>query len=206
MDEAKEFVGESERAAIERAASYFGVPTERLDARVISEKISISGLAGRVVVIASVKEAPVELGAVGEFVSGVLERMHLGSRVRVEEREDDGVTLVTLGGEGARELARDEGRVLAALSHLAARAAQKLVGPEARARVVAAGGGSGEERLEKLARARAEEVLQSGKPVELQPMGSRERWVVHNALKGMKGLRTESVGQGRDKRVKIAPV
>jgi spoIIIJ-associated protein len=206
MDEAKEFVGEDRQAAIERAAGYFGVPTERLDVRVVSETVPISGLGGRVMVIASVREEPVELGAVGDFVSGVLERMRLGGRVRVEEREEEGVTLVTLGGEGAREVARDEGRLLAALSHLAARAAQKLVDPEARARVVVAGGGSGEERLEKLARARAEEVLQSGKPLELQPMGSRERWVVHNALKGMKGLRTESVGQGRDKRVKIAPV
>jgi predicted RNA-binding protein Jag len=36
-------------------------------------------------------------------------------------------------------------------------------------------------------------------------LNSRERWVVHNALKDVSGVSSESVGDGRLKRVKIVP-
>jgi predicted RNA-binding protein Jag len=37
-------------------------------------------------------------------------------------------------------------------------------------------------------------------------MNSRERWVVHNALKDERGVRSESEGEGPRKRVRISPV
>ncbi len=36
-------------------------------------------------------------------------------------------------------------------------------------------------------------------------MNSRDRWVVHNALKELEGVESQSVGEGRLKRVKIYP-
>ena len=36
-------------------------------------------------------------------------------------------------------------------------------------------------------------------------MNSRERWVVHNALSDEKGVRSESEGEGRMRRVKLVP-
>jgi predicted RNA-binding protein Jag len=36
-------------------------------------------------------------------------------------------------------------------------------------------------------------------------MSSRERWIVHTVLRTIAGVRTESVGEGRLKRVKIVP-
>jgi predicted RNA-binding protein Jag len=61
-----------------------------------------------------------------------------------------------------------------------------------------------EARLEDQARAAARSVLASGEPEFLPAMSSRERWVIHNALKDERGVRSESVGEGRERRVKIA--
>ena len=61
------------------------------------------------------------------------------------------------------------------------------------------------DRLEEMARSRAQEARSSGREVVLPPMDSRERWIVHNTLKTVSGIRTESVGAGRVKRVKILP-
>jgi predicted RNA-binding protein Jag len=49
-------------------------------------------------------------------------------------------------------------------------------------------------------------VARTGKALDLPPMGSRERWVVHNALKDRSGITTSSVGEGRQKRVRIEPL
>jgi hypothetical protein len=62
-----------------------------------------------------------------------------------------------------------------------------------------------EQRLEADARQAAESVRATGEAKVLQSMSSRERWVIHNALKDEQGVRSESVGEGQDRRVKIAP-
>jgi spoIIIJ-associated protein len=205
--EFKEFVGDDAEEAAERAARHFGVPVERLDLRRISDRLDIAGLGGRAVVLASVREEQAALGPAGDFVRGILQRMDLPGRVRVDEAQVGGETVVTLSGDGVRDLRRGDGRNIEALSHLADRAAQKLIGEEAVARVTLAAEAAspGDSRLEALARAKADEVLRTGKALELQPMGSRERWVVHNALKDKSGLTTSSVGEGRQKRVRIEP-
>ncbi len=59
--------------------------------------------------------------------------------------------------------------------------------------------------LEKLAHESAAEVTRTGQPVVLRPMNSKERWVVHNVVNETPGLRSESEGEGRMRRVKIEP-
>jgi predicted RNA-binding protein Jag len=48
-------------------------------------------------------------------------------------------------------------------------------------------------------------VTKTGEPVLLRPMNSKERWVIHNVVNETAGLRSESVGEGRMRRVKIEP-
>ena len=59
--------------------------------------------------------------------------------------------------------------------------------------------------LEKLAHESAAEVTRTGQPVVLRPMNSKERWLVHNVVNETPGLRSESEGEGRMRRVKIEP-
>jgi spoIIIJ-associated protein len=63
----------------------------------------------------------------------------------------------------------------------------------------------GEERLLAAVKALAENVLESGEPRETDPLNSRERWLVHNALREVAGVKSESTGDGAEKRVKIMP-
>jgi predicted RNA-binding protein Jag len=79
---------------------------------------------------------PGRLGPVGEFVTGILERMKVRDVVASEKESDDGEIIVTVGGRGITALAEREPRVVAALSHLAHRAAEALVeGDDAAAQV-----------------------------------------------------------------------
>ena len=59
------------------------------------------------------------------------------------------------------------------------------------------------EELRMTARVAAERVMLSRQPFQLNPMSSRERRIVHLALKDMPGVRTESVGTGEERHIVI---
>jgi spoIIIJ-associated protein len=61
------------------------------------------------------------------------------------------------------------------------------------------------EELRMTARVAAERVMTSRQPFQLNPMSSRERRIVHLALKDMPGVRTESAGAGEDRHIVIHP-
>jgi spoIIIJ-associated protein len=205
--ELKEFVGETVEAAAERAAAHFGVPRSRLRVQVLSSKLDIRGLAGASMILASRGAEPTQanLGPVGEFAAGLLERMRVPGRSSVEESKEEGTIVLTLRGEGVSELARRNDFFLPSFTHIVERAAAGSEGEEARVRVELGFDDPAEVRLESLARARAEEVVRTGTPASLDPMNSRQRWIVHNALRNIPGVRSESMGDGRLKRVKIVP-
>lgn len=62
-----------------------------------------------------------------------------------------------------------------------------------------------EEYLTKYARRAAEEVRMTGQAMELTPMKAFERRIIHMTLKDDEDVKTESVGEGRDRRLKILP-
>lgn len=76
-----------------------------------------------------------ELGPVGEFVAGILERMKLTGVAVTETETEEGDIIITLDGKAITSLNDREPRFAAALSHLAHRAAEMLVDEEAAARV-----------------------------------------------------------------------
>jgi predicted RNA-binding protein Jag len=39
----------------------------------------------------------------------------------------------------------------------------------------------------------------------MRDMNSRERWVVHNTIRDIEGVRSESIGEDPSKRVKVLP-
>lgn len=59
--------------------------------------------------------------------------------------------------------------------------------------------------LRLMAETAAERVEHSGAPFELSPMNSRDRRLVHLALKGRSSVRTESDGAGAHRRIVIHP-
>ena len=61
------------------------------------------------------------------------------------------------------------------------------------------------EELQMAARAAAEKVRRTGAPYRFAPMSSRERRIVHLALREEKDLRTESDGEGGRRSVVVYP-
>ena len=217
IDDLREFVAPDVDGAVDKAAKHFGVPSDRLAFAVLSGRMPISGVGTRVLLLASVREELAQVGPAGEFLVGVLERMQVGGPIKVEQSEEEGQILLRIRGGRTRELTRRDPKVQGALAHLATRAAQR-VDPEATVRIDVGGdphaggdphvGGDtgGEERLEELARSKARQAQAQGREVLLAPMSGRERWIVHNTLKSVPGIQTESVGEGRHKRIKILPI
>jgi spoIIIJ-associated protein len=130
--------------------------------------------------------------------------MGLGGRIRIDEYESEGEIVLRVVGNRLRDLLRRDTRVQSALAHLVARAAERTR-EDAVVRLEMEGEDSSEAKLEELAQTKARDALSQRKEVVLPPMTSRERWIVHNALRTIAGVRTESVGEGRLKRVKIVP-
>ena len=60
--------------------------------------------------------------------------------------------------------------------------------------------------IKRLTEQKAQEVLMKGVPEVLPPMGSFERFVVHDYLKDRDGIKTESYGEGKDRHIAIQPL
>jgi spoIIIJ-associated protein len=115
--------------------------------------------------------------------------------------------LADLDGKDKEILLARSGEVLKALEHLAFR----VLGlePAFHDRIHLDSGGYRALRFEELkmtAKVAAERVQASRQSFQLNPMSSRERRIVHLALKDIPGVRTESIGTGEERQVVIHAV
>jgi spoIIIJ-associated protein len=119
-------------------------------------------------------------------------------------REEE--VIADLDGRDKEFLLERGAEALKALEHLAYRALR--LEPAFHEKIHLDCGGYRALRFEELrmtARVAAERVQASKQPFRLNPMSSRERRIVHMALKEMPGVRTESVGVGEERQVVIHP-
>jgi spoIIIJ-associated protein len=120
---------------------------------------------------------------------------------RLEDRLEIELTGADVGVVRERGLA-----LLEDLEQLLPRAIHGLSGRMVRCRIDCAGlRGEREEALRALARAEAERVLATAEERLLDPLPPAERRIVHLELAERAGLRTDSLGTGYRKRVRIRP-
>jgi spoIIIJ-associated protein len=151
--------------------------------------------------------------ALREFLQNMVRAsgLHLAVTVRAAEpasstEEGEAEVFADLGGPDKEILIARGGEVLKALEHLAFRALR--LDPAFHEKIHLDCGGYRALRFEELrmtARVAAERVQTSRQPFHLSPMSSRERRIVHLALKDFPGVRTESVGTGEERKVVIHP-
>lgn len=113
---------------------------------------------------------------------------------------------VDFTGEDTDLLLQHGGELLEALEEIALRALRLPV--EERGRIVFDSHDYKMLRVEELrlvAGAAAEKALQSGAPFALNPMNSRDRRIIHLALKDRPDVRTESRGSGSFRNVIVFP-
>jgi spoIIIJ-associated protein len=137
-------------------------------------------------------------------------RFDLTVKVRTAEPgsgDDSGPEIFAdLDGRDKEILLARGGEVLAALEHLAFRALNLEPAYHEKIQVDCAGHRALRfEELRMTARVAAERVMASRQPFQLNPMSSRERRIVHLALKDMAGVRTESAGTGDERHIVIHP-
>lgn len=137
-----------------------------------------------------------------ELVERVAAALGVGARVDVVEGPDEVLAVCTGGDLGV--LIGRHGQTIDALQHVAT-AALRRRGFEKRAVVDASGYRRRRaDTLESLA-LRAAERAARGEAVELEPMTAVERRLIHERLKDVPGVRTESEGAEPNRRVVVSP-
>ena len=146
------------------------------------------------------------------FLQRVLRAGHFALSVKVHAvppgstEEGEAEVFADLDGRDKEILLARGGEVLKSLEHLAFRALN--LEPAYHEKIHVDCGGYRALRFEELrmtARVAAERVVASRQPFQLNPMSSRERRIVHLALKEVPGVRTESVGTGEERHIVIHP-
>ena len=128
----------------------------------------------------------------------LLERIAAALQVdcRVDVTEDDEAVTGTLSGDDLGLLIGRHGQTIDAIQYLANALAYRAHGDDRKEVVVDAAGYRERRRetLEALAMRSAERAVSTGEPVELEPMSSIERRIVHLRLQDEPGVSTRSEG------------
>jgi spoIIIJ-associated protein len=151
--------------------------------------------------------------ALREFLQNTLRAGGLDLKVSVRAAESsaggeegEAEVFADLDGRDKEILLARSGEALKALEHLAFRALRLEPAFHEKIHLDCAGYRALRfEELRMTARVAAERVQSSRQPFPLNPMSSRERRIVHLALKDFSGVRTESIGTGEERQVVIHP-
>jgi spoIIIJ-associated protein len=146
-----------------------------------------------------------ELGEIGQFLLGTIERMGLGS-FEISESEDGEMVVLQVKGPAGQTLSSGQGRTVDALQLLVNQVSARI-GPDRQRVVVDVEGDADarEEFLGKLAERVAKRALQTGRAVALDPMNGRDRRLIHMALRDREDVATMSEGEGRYRQVVVVP-
>ena len=143
-------------------------------------------------------------------VRGLVERIAAGIGVtaRVDVHENDETLTLTCTGPDLGMLIGRHGQTIDAVQYLVNAIVYRSHAEGRKEVVVDAAGYRARRRasLEALAVRSAQRALQSGEPVELDPMTAVERKVVHLRLKDFPGVETSSEGTEPNRFVVITPV
>ena len=144
--------------------------------------------------------------AAGDRLRGILTRMGMNTQVTLRTEPDR--VILDVQGEDASLAIGKHGATLDSLQYLVQR---MLMRPgdegERRLIIVDAEGyrGRREEALVEMANRLAEKATRTGKPVPASPMSAADRRVMHLALSKVEGVRTESEGEGAERRLMVVP-
>ena len=139
-----------------------------------------------------------------DFVSGLLERM--GLQARVVSSIEDNRAVVQAQGLNLGLAIGPRGETVRAITQLSHTMIQRLSDGEAEGKLTVDIGGYRERRrtfLAEFAVNQANDVLEDGNPIALDPMNASDRKVVHDAVSDVEGVATRSEGSDYDRHVVI---
>lgn len=141
----------------------------------------------------------------------LLKLMDIDAQYTLDIEEVSGVSYIKIGfeGEDLGYLIGGHGKHLDSLQFVLSMVLRKHFKEEDQYRVVLDVCGYRKERdekLEKFAMQKADDARILGEPVDLPPMKASDRRVVHLTLQVFDDIKTESIGEDRDRHIRILPL
>ena len=138
-----------------------------------------------------------------EYLKEVITRMGVND-VTISAVQKGEATIIRLDGEKLGALIGRRGETMESLSYLASLVANRLEGDYIKLGLDVAGyRDKRESDLTALAQRIGAKVRKTGRSFAMEPMNPYERRIIHSAIGKMEGVRSESKGEGRDRRVVI---
>ena len=148
-------------------------------------------------------EENAKVKAAVDYLKDVIEKMGVQD-VKFSAVQKGEATIIRLDGEKMGTLIGRRGETMESLSYLASLVANRLEGDYIKLGLDVAGyRDKRESDLTALAQRIGAKVRRTGRSFAMEPMNPYERRIIHSAISKMEGVRSESKGEGRDRRVVI---
>ena len=148
-------------------------------------------------------EENAKVKAAVEYLQEVIAKMGV-ENVTFSAVQKGEATIIRLDGEHLGALIGRRGETMESLSYLASLVANRLEGDYIKLGLDVAGyRDKRESDLTALAQRIGTKVRKTGRSFAMEPMNPYERRIIHSAISKMEGVRSESKGEGRDRRVVI---
>ena len=148
-------------------------------------------------------EENAKVKAAVDYLQEVIEKMGVQD-VKFSAVQKGEATIIRLDGEKMGALIGRRGETMESLSYLASLVANRLEGDYIKLGLDVAGyRDKRESDLTALAQRIGAKVRRTGRSFAMEPMNPYERRIIHSAIGKMEGVRSESTGEGRDRRVVI---
>ena len=148
-------------------------------------------------------EENAKVKAAVDYLKDVIEKMGVQD-VKFSAVQKGEATIIRLDGEKMGALIGRRGETMESLSYLASLVANRLEGDYIKLGLDVAGyRDKRESDLTALAQRISAKVRRTGRSFAMEPMNPYERRIIHSAISKMEGVRSESKGEGRDRRVVI---
>lgn len=148
-------------------------------------------------------EENAKVKAAVEYLQEVIAKMGV-ENVTFSAVQKGEATIIRLDGEHLGALIGRRGETMESLSYLASLVANRLEGEYIKLGLDVAGyRDKRESDLTALAQRIGAKVRKTGRSFAMEPMNPYERRIIHSAISKMEGVRSESKGEGRDRRVVI---
>lgn len=191
MTEKKEFVANSLKEAIMKAAEDFGVQEEKLKYRIITEKTKYFGHKQREIFIEAWRSDGSEQQGLEDFVRLLLAEMKLDLRFEMENKAE--FLRVNFAGEDYKLMLYQNGNLLNAVQYLINRLFADEIGKKIYCECENYRKKK-EMELSAQAHRHARQVRRNGKAVELPELNPFERRIIHMTINKYSDLESKSDG------------
>ena len=199
---AAEAAPEVPAAPVEEPAAPVEAPAAEVE-QPAAEQAAPAAAADEETEVPIVIEENAKVKAAVEYLQEVIAKMGV-ENVTFSAVQKGEATIIRLDGEHLGALIGRRGETMESLSYLASLVANRLEGDYIKLGLDVAGyRDQRESDMTALAQRIGAKVRKTGRSFAMEPMNPYERRIIHSAISKMEGVRSESKGEGRDRRVVI---